>query len=97
MMRYMNKLQTKDISLVHSMIPLGSCTMKLNAASELMPISYPGFSKIHPYVPANQVQGYKEMLNDLTEYLKAVLKFDGISLQPNSGATGEYAGLLTIR
>ncbi|EGR27508.1 hypothetical protein IMG5_195120 [Ichthyophthirius multifiliis] len=97
MMRYLHKLQSKDISLVHSMIPLGSCTMKLNAASQLIPVSYPGFSKLHPYVPPEQALGYKEMLENLSEYLKAVTKFDGISLQPNSGATGEYAGLLVIK
>jgi glycine dehydrogenase len=97
MMRYLKKLENRDLSLVHSMIPLGSCTMKLNAASELMPLSWPHLAHIHPFAPEAQVAGYHLMLNELTEYLKAITGFDAICMQPNSGAQGEFAGLLTIR
>ncbi|MDG1842044.1 MAG: aminomethyl-transferring glycine dehydrogenase [Crocinitomicaceae bacterium] len=97
MMRYLKKLENKDLSLVHSMIPLGSCTMKLNAASELMPISNPHFSNIHPFVPLHQVEGYQIILNQLEKDLCACTGFDAMSLQPNSGAQGEYTGLMVIK
>jgi len=97
MMRYIRRLENKDLSLVHGMIALGSCTMKLNAASELLPVSWPEFANIHPMVPENQVAGYHELFKDLENWLCAVTGFTACSLQPNSGAQGEYAGLLTIR
>ncbi len=97
MMRYIKKLENKDLSLVHSMISLGSCTMKLNAASELIPVSYPGFSQLHPFVPLNQAEGYTEMLKTLHNDLCEITGFAGMSLQPNSGAQGEYAGLMVIK
>ncbi len=96
MMRYIKSLENKDLSLVHAMIPLGSCTMKLNAASELIPVSYPEFSNIHPFAPTNQVKGYLKMIHELEKYLCDITGFTACSLQPNSGAQGEYAGLLTI-
>ncbi|MBP9742835.1 MAG: aminomethyl-transferring glycine dehydrogenase [Burkholderiales bacterium] len=97
MMRYLKYLENKDISLVHSMIPLGSCTMKLNAASELEPISWDEFANIHPFTPPEFVSGYLEMIAGLKNQLKAITGFDDVSMQPNSGAQGEYAGLLAIR
>jgi len=97
MMRYIKQLENKDLSLNTSMISLGSCTMKLNAATEMMPLSWPNFSQIHPFVPAAQAKGYAQMVQELSDYLCAVTGFDACSLQPNSGAQGEYAGLLTIR
>lgn len=97
MMRYIRQLEAKDFSLVHGMIPLGSCTMKLNAASEMMPLSWAHWSKIHPFAPANQTEGYQQMLRELSNYLCEITAFDACSLQPNSGAQGEYAGLLTIK
>ncbi len=97
MMRYMKYLENKDISLVHSMIALGSCTMKLNASSELEGLSWDGMSNIHPFAPIDCVQGYMELTNGIREQLKAITGFAAVSLQPNSGAQGEFAGLLTIR
>ena len=97
MMRYLKKLENKDLSLVHSMIPLGSCTMKLNAASELIPITNPSFSNLHPFAPLDQVQGYHTMFDELSDALCECTGFAGMSLQPNSGAQGEYAGLMVIR
>ena len=97
MMRYIKRLENKDLSLVHSMISLGSCTMKLNAASEMIPVSWPEFSNIHPFVPKNQTLGYQQILDELEAYLCEVTGFTACSLQPNSGAQGEFAGLLTIR
>jgi glycine dehydrogenase len=97
MMRYITQLQNKDISLVHSMIPLGSCTMKLNAASEMIPLSWAHWSKMHPFAPVDQAEGYTFVVKELSKYLCEITKFDACSLQPNSGAQGEYAGLLTIK
>lgn len=97
MTRYIRRLSDRDLALDRAMIPLGSCTMKLNATAEMLPITWPEFSDIHPFVPADQALGYKEMIDDLSEKLCAVTGYDAISMQPNSGAQGEYAGLLTIR
>ncbi|MFA6581456.1 MAG: aminomethyl-transferring glycine dehydrogenase, partial [Paludibacter sp.] len=97
MMRYIKKLERRDISLTHSMISLGSCTMKLNAASELLPLSRPEFGAMHPLAPADQTEGYNELISELEKYLMAITGFAACSLQPNSGAAGEYAGLMTIR
>lgn len=97
MMRYIKMLENKDLSLNTSMISLGSCTMKLNAATEMMPLSWAHWSKMHPFAPADQAQGYQYIIDELSKYLCEVTKFDACSLQPNSGAQGEYAGLLTIR
>jgi glycine dehydrogenase len=96
MLRYMRRLESRDLSLVHSMIPLGSCTMKLNATAEMLPISYPGFADLHPFVPVDQAGGYGELLCKLTGWLAEVTGFAGVSLQPNAGSQGEYAGLLVI-
>jgi glycine cleavage system P protein (glycine dehydrogenase) len=97
MMRYIKRLENKDLSLTHSMISLGSCTMKLNAASELIPLGWNEWANIHPFAPINQAQGYQEMLKGLADDLAEITGFDAVTLQPNSGAQGEYAGLMVIR
>lgn len=97
MMRYIKRLENKDLSLVHSMISLGSCTMKLNAASELLPLTWPEFASIHPFVPVNQALGYAELIEQLNKDLSEITGFARMSFQPNSGAQGEYAGLMVIR
>jgi glycine dehydrogenase len=97
MLRYIHRLESKDLSLTTSMIPLGSCTMKLNAAAEMLPISYPGFSRLHPFAPLDQAQGYRQLFDDLEKWLADITGFDRVSLQPNAGSQGEYAGLLVIR
>ena len=97
MLRYMYRLQSKDLSLATSMIPLGSCTMKLNATSEMLPVTWPEFGKLHPFVPLEQAAGYQEMLRKLEGLLAEITGFKGVSLQPNAGSQGEYAGLLVIR
>ncbi len=96
MLRYLKKLQNRDLALDHSMISLGSCTMKLNATSEMIPISWPEFTDLHPFAPLDQAQGYLQMIGELETWLKAITGFDAICMQPNSGAQGEYAGLVAI-
>ncbi|MFN4130683.1 MAG: aminomethyl-transferring glycine dehydrogenase subunit GcvPB, partial [Paracoccaceae bacterium] len=97
MMRYMRRLSDRDLALDRAMIPLGSCTMKLNAAAEMMPITWPEFGSLHPFAPADQALGYKEAIDDLSAKLCEITGYDAMSMQPNSGAQGEYAGLLTIQ
>ncbi len=97
MLRYLRRLAAKDIALDRSMIPLGSCTMKLNATTEMMPISFPGFASLHPFAPAEQCEGYHELCTDLERMLCAITGFDAVTLQPNAGSQGEYTGLLCIR
>jgi glycine dehydrogenase len=97
MLRYLRKLSDKDIALDRAMIPLGSCTMKLNATAEMLPISWPEFSNMHPFAPSNQTDGYRAMIEDLESMLCAATGYDAMSLQPNAGSQGEYAGLLAIR
>ena len=97
MLRYLKRLENKDLSLVHSMISLGSCTMKLNATTEMIPLSWPEFAQLHPFVPSDQAAGYQELFHNLANWLKAITGFEAVSLQPNSGAQGEFTGLLTIR
>jgi len=97
MLRYIKRLENKDLSLTHAMISLGSCTMKLNATTEMMPVSWPEFSDLHPFVPAEQAAGYHQLFRELEEMLKACTGYDAVSLQPNAGSQGEYAGLLAIK
>lgn len=97
MLRYLKSLENKDLSLVHSMISLGSCTMKLNATTEMIPVTWPEFGGIHPFAPIEQTAGYQELFKNLETWLEEITGFDAVSLQPNSGAQGEYAGLLVIR
>jgi glycine dehydrogenase len=97
MLRYLRKLESRDLSLTHSMIPLGSCTMKLNATAEMFPISWPEFAKPHPFAPIDQLKGYQELFVNLEQALAEITGFAGVSLQPNAGSQGEYAGLLVIR
>ncbi len=97
MMRYIKRLENKDLSLTHSMISLGSCTMKLNAAAELLPLTWPEFANIHPFVPVDQAEGYTEIIRELNKDLSEITGFAGMSFQPNSGAQGEYTGLLVIQ
>ena len=97
MLRYIHKLQAGDLSLTHSMIPLGSCTMKLNSTTELLPVSWPEFAHIHPFAPTDQVQPYRKLIKELEHYLCEITGFDAVSFQPNAGSQGEYAGLLIIR
>jgi glycine dehydrogenase len=97
MLRYIKRLENKDLSMVHSMISLGSCTMKLNATAEMIPVTWPELGNIHPFAPSDQTLGYQELIKDLENWLKEITGFTGVSLQPNSGAQGEYAGLMVIR
>jgi len=97
MLRYIRQLEAKDLSLCHSMIPLGSCTMKLNATSQMLPVTWFGYSKLHPFVPVDQAEGYQHIFRDLEKWLGEITGFAGVSLQPNAGSQGEYAGLLAIR
>ena len=97
MLRYIKRLESKDLSLCHSMISLGSCTMKLNATTEMIPVTWPEFNALHPFAPVDQAQGYAQIFKELEGYLEQVTGFDAVSLQPNAGAQGEYAGLMVIR
>ncbi len=97
MLRYLKRLESRDLSLTTSMIPLGSCTMKLNATVEMFPVSWPEFGRLHPFAPLRQTQGYQILFQQLEEWLAEITGFAGISLQPNAGSQGEYAGLLVIR
>jgi len=97
MLRYMRLLQSRDLSLTHSMIPLGSCTMKLNATAEMLPVTWPQFGRLHPFAPRSQAQGYTQIFDELSAMLREITGFEAVSLQPNAGAQGEYAGLLVIR
>ena len=97
MLRYIKRLESRDLSLTTSMIPLGSCTMKLNAAAEMFPVTWPEFAALHPFAPLRQTRGYQTLFQQLEEWLAEITGFAGISLQPNAGSQGEYAGLLVIR
>ena len=97
MLRYIFKLQSRDLSLAQAMIPLGTCTMKLNATSEMLPVTWPEFGRIHPFAPLDQTAGYLEMFAQLEKWLAEITGFAAVSLQPNAGSQGEYAGLLVIR
>src|SRR5574343_1511414 len=96
MLRYLKALQNRDLALDHSMISLGSCTMKLNATSEMIPVTWPEFGGLHPFAPLDQAQGYLQMIRGLEDWLRTITGFDAICMQPNSGAQGEYAGLVAI-
>jgi glycine dehydrogenase len=97
MLRYLNRLQARDLSLTHSMIPLGSCTMKLNATAEMLPVTWPEFARMHPFAPLEQSKGYQELFRQLETWLAEITGFSAVSLQPNAGSQGEYAGLMVIR
>src|SRR6185503_5393946 len=97
MLRYIRRLESRDLSLTSSMIPLGSCTMKLNATAEMLPVTWPEFGRLHPFAPPAQTQGYQALFRDLENWLAEITGFSGVSLQPNAGSQGEYAGLLAIR
>ncbi len=97
MLRYLKRLENRDFSLTHGMIPLGSCTMKLNATAEMIPVTWPEFADLHPFAPHDQSVGYQEMIDELATWLIEITGYDAMSMQPNSGAQGEYAGLLAIR
>ena len=97
MLRYMRTLESRDLSLTHSMIPLGSCTMKLNGTSEMFPVTWAHFGKLHPFAPLDQTKGYQKLFKDLEKWLANITGFAAVSLQPNAGSQGEYAGLLVIR
>ena len=97
MLRYIRRLESRDLSLTHSMIPLGSCTMKLNATTEMLPVTWEPFSRLHPFAPADQAIGYRQIFADLERWLADITGFAAVSLQPNAGSQGEYAGLLAIR
>src|SRR5207248_4116376 len=97
MLRYLKRLEIRDLSLTTSMIPLGSCTMKLNASVEMLPVTWPEFNRVHPFAPLRQTRGYRALFQELEEWLGEITGFAGISLQPNAGSQGEYAGLLVIR
>jgi glycine dehydrogenase len=97
LLRYMRKLSDRDLALDRAMIPLGSCTMKLNATAEMMPVTWPEFGALHPFAPSAQTKGYSELFDELSQWLIDITGYEAISLQPNSGAQGEYAGLLAIR
>ena len=97
MLRYLQRLVSRDYGLAHGMIPLGSCTMKLNAAAEMIPVTWPGFADLHPYCPPEQAQGYAKLFEDLESWLAEITGFAAVSLQPNAGSQGEYAGLMAIR
>src|SRR5206468_4757415 len=97
MLRYLKQLEDRDLSLTSAMIPLGSCTMKLNATSEMLPVTWPEFGRIHPFAPNDQTGGYQRLFKDLETWLAEITGFAAVSLQPNAGSQGEYAGLLTIR
>ena len=97
MLRYLRRLADRDLALDRTMIPLGSCTMKLNATAEMIPVTWPEFGRIHPFAPIDQAQGYLELFDDLERWLAEITGYDAVSLQPNAGSQGEYAGLLAIR
>src|SRR5262249_55731390 len=97
MLRYVRRLESRDLSLVHSMIPLGSCTMKLNATTEMLPVTWPAFARMHPFAPSDQAAGYMSLFKQLEDAIAEMTGLAGVSLQPNGGSKGEYAGLVVIR